>query len=121
MVQAFDKDVALRHLRNPKKGDRFTELYEFWVHVVLVEDDNIVLEEYAKNDEHCVPANVKRTLIVHRDHVPIRYTYRTQPDNPWLEYVNNVEWTTLHVPPGATMQWFIDQRGATYNDFERRE
>jgi hypothetical protein len=74
------------HFQHPQAGDRFQEMYSFWVHVVLVTTEQVIVEEY------CPPCSVPKDakLRVFESHDAFREAYGyTSKHGAWVYYCDN--------------------------------
>jgi hypothetical protein len=74
------------HFDHPQVGDRFHEMYSFWVHVVLVTPDRIVVEEYCP--PCAIPTDAKVRIFNSHNEFRAAYGYMTQP-GPWVYYCDS--------------------------------
>jgi len=90
-----DRERTVQAFFDPSPGMRFTEMYAFWVHVVEVRDDGVVVvEEY--NPPCTVPDDARRILFRNADHFRKRYAYDSIPGY-WVTYVGD-DAPVAHVP-----------------------
>jgi hypothetical protein len=72
--------ITEERMAAPRAGDRFTEFYAFWVHVVYVDNDRIIVEEYNAPCELIKDRKLKKFSSL-RDFQK-EYAYGTIPGYP---------------------------------------
>lgn len=80
------KAATAKHFDNPQVGDRFHEMYSFWVHVVLVTRNRVIVEEYSPPCS--IPRDAKVRVFGSHDEFREAYGYKTQPGS-WVYYCDD--------------------------------
>jgi hypothetical protein len=80
------KQATVDHFDNPIVGDRFHEMYSFWVHVVLITAEKVIVEEYCPPCS--VPKDAKVRIFNSRDEFRAAYSY-TSIQGSFLYYCDN--------------------------------
>lgn len=76
------------HMAAPQPGDRFTEMYAFWMHVVAV-GDGVQVEEYIPPCR--VPDDAKPRTFATLAEFRAAYAYDHDPAKGyWINYVDNI-------------------------------
>lgn len=85
-----------QHFSDPQIGDRFHEMYSFWVHVVGRSGERIAVREYSPPCE--VPQDGKLRLFDSIEQFKAAYGYRSETDGYWVMYCNNraTEWEPVY-------------------------
>ena len=69
-------ELTVERLKDPQPGDRFHEMFSFWVIVEEVSDTKIVVTElFGKNRDK---------VHMTRDHFVEKYTYSTMRHKAWV-------------------------------------
>lgn len=68
-------DETSLHMENPQFGDRFHEMYSFWVHVIKRDGDKISVREY--HPPCAVPVDGKRRDFESIEAFKTAYAYST--------------------------------------------
>lgn len=74
---------TLEHFCDPRPGDRFHEMYSFWIHVLSVEKDGPIKVEEFKGGQEGKP-RVFANWQEWRD----AYSYKSM-DKPWIRWRDN--------------------------------
>jgi hypothetical protein len=88
-VPSWDEMVrqTIEHMNDPQPGDRFQEMYSFWVHVVVRQCETIIVEEYSPPAEVPKDARVRMfpTLAAFR----AAYGDDGHTAGYWINYCDN--------------------------------
>ncbi len=81
--------ATLDHFKHPQVGDRFHEMYSFWIHVTALAGDTITVEEYADSEPP------KQRIFATWEDWRKAYTYESMPETPYIRWKDNL----LHPDP----------------------
>lgn len=79
------KKETHRHMMDPAVGDRFTEMFSFYVHVVEVTDTHVTVEEYSPPCEIPKDAKVRKFT---REQFIKTYSYSFGVPGYWIRYLD---------------------------------
>lgn len=85
------EESTLEHMNKPQKGDRFHEMYSFWVYVWdILPDGSIVTHEASPPCEFPKDATVK--IYPSKAAFKKRFQYPSIPDKFWVKWENTSDY-----------------------------
>lgn len=101
------KAATAEHMEHPRVGDRFHEMYSFWVHVVAVEP-RIEIECYT-----ATPKPPEKRTYATVDDFKRAWSYGSIPGYT-VQYCDNLLETALAAVPAATGAGAVDEARAQH-------
>ncbi len=77
-------DVTMAHLRDPQPGDRFHEMYSFWVYVLGVTNGVVI---YCEANPPCTLPNDAKLTVATQAQFLARFSYGAIPGS-WISYAD---------------------------------